>query len=71
MEFNSDKTAYDLTKEFGQIGAISFCHDMILDNKSQINEMEFYNGEKLERLQDSMHRWAVVISKIKKGFPNQ
>ena len=66
--FRLDEIAYDLTKEKGQIGAILFCEEMIADKKKQINELEFYNSERVSALQNSMMDWGAIRSRVEKGF---
>jgi hypothetical protein len=66
--FRWDEQAYDLTKEKGQIGAILFCEEMIQDEQKQINEMKFYDGERITALQNSMMDWGVIRSRVEKGF---
>ena len=66
--FRWDEIAYDLTKEKGQIGAILFCEEMIADKKKQINELKFYDGERVSALQNSMMDWGAIRSRVEKGF---
>lgn len=66
--FRWDEIAYDLTKEKGQIGAILFCEEMMMDKKKQINEMPFYDGEKVSALQNSIMDWGAIRSRVEKGF---
>jgi hypothetical protein len=63
-----DESAYDITKEKGQIGAMLFCEEMIQDKQRQINEMTFYDGDRISALQDSMMYWGAVRSRVEKGF---
>jgi len=63
-----DEKAYDLTRDKGQIGAILFCEEMIMDKKKQINEMEFYDGDRVSALQNSMMCWGVIRSRVERGF---
>jgi hypothetical protein len=66
--FRWDEQAYDLTKEKGQIGAILFCEEMIQDKQKQINKMQFYDGEQITALQNSMMDWGAIRSRVEKGF---
>jgi len=66
--FRWDEIAYDFTKEKGQIGAILFCEEMIADKKKQINELDFYDGERVSALQNSMMDWGAIRSRVEKGF---
>jgi hypothetical protein len=66
--FRWDEQAYDLTKEKGQIGAILFCEEMIQDKQKQINEMQFYDGERITALQNSMMDWGAIRNRVEKGF---
>ena len=66
--FRWDEQAYDLTKKKGQIGAIIFCEEMIQDKQKQINEMKFYDGERISALQNSMMDWGAIRSRVEKGF---
>ena len=66
--FRWDEIAYDLTKEKGQIGAILFCEEMMMDKKKQINEMPFYDGERVSALQNSIMDWGAIRSRVEKGF---
>ncbi len=66
--FRWDEQAYDLTRDKGQIGAILFCEEMIMDKKKQINEMEFYDGDRVSALQNSMMDWGAIRSRVEKGF---
>ena len=60
--------AYDLIKEKGQIGAILFCEEMMQDKRKQINQMTFYDGEKVLALQNSIMNWGAIRSRVEKGF---
>lgn len=66
--FRWDEIAYDLTKEKGQIGAMLFCEEMMMDKKKQINEMPFYDGEQVSALQNSIMDWGAIRSRVEKGF---
>jgi len=66
--FRWDEIAYDLTKEKGQIGAILFCEEMMMDKKKQINEMPFYDGEQVSALQNSIMDLGAIRSRVEKGF---
>lgn len=66
--FRWDEQAYDLTRDKGQIGAILFCEEMIQDKQKQINEMKYYDGERITALQNSMMDWGAIRSRVEKGF---
>jgi hypothetical protein len=63
-----DEKAYYLTKEKGQVGAILFCEEMMMDKKKQINEMPFYDSEQVSALRNSIMDWGAIRSRVEKGF---
>lgn len=66
--FRWGKQSHDLTKEKGQISAILFCEEMIQNKQKQINEMQFYDGDRITALQNSMMDWGAIRSMVEKGF---
>lgn len=66
--FRWDEQAYDLTRDKGQIGAILFCEEMIQDKQRQINEMQYYDGERITALQNSIMDLGAILSRVEKGF---
>src|SRR3990172_10255194 len=66
--FRWDENAYDLTRDKGQIGAILFCEEMIRGKQKQINEMQYYDDERINALQNSMMDWGAIRSRVEKGF---
>lgn len=65
--FRYDEQAYDLVRDKGQEAA-SFCKEVIEDKQKQINEMRYYDGERITALQNSMMDWGAIKNRVEKGF---
>jgi len=55
-----EKEAYEMIKKYGKIQAIIECENHINDRRKEINEMMYYDADKITACQDTINYFSYV-----------